>query len=103
MAASGIPWRGPGEGRPDLPLPPGPMPLRRDGGLRKRWRYVGFYGEAVMLCAAKAEVGPAGQSFWVLWDREEGRELAHTALRPGSREVTFDGPRLTVDAAGLHA
>ena len=48
------------------------MPLRRDGGLRKRWRYVGFYGEALMLCAARAEVGPTGQSFWVLWDRERG-------------------------------
>jgi hypothetical protein len=103
VAISGIPWRGPGEGRPALPLPPDPMPLRRDGGLRKRWRYVGFYGEALMLCAARAEVGPLGQSFWVLWDREQDRELAHTALRPGSREVVFDGPRLTIDAPGLHA
>lgn len=103
MAISGIPWRGPGGDRPDLPLPPGPMPLRRDGGLRKRWRYVGFYGEAAMLCAARAEVGLAGTSFWVLWDREQGRELAHTVLRPGSREVSFDGPLLRIDAAGLHA
>jgi hypothetical protein len=103
VAISGIPWRGPGNGRPDLPLPPGPMPLRRDGALRKRWRYVGFYGEAVMLCAARAEVGPLGQSFWVLWDREQGREVAHTAPRPGSREVVFDGPRLTIDAPDLHA
>jgi hypothetical protein len=79
------------------------MPLRRDGALRKRWRYVGFYGEALMLCAARAEVGPLGQSFWVLWDRERGRELAHTALRPGSREVVLDGPRLVIDAPGLHA
>jgi Protein of unknown function (DUF2804) len=79
------------------------MPLRRDGGLRKRWRYVGFYGEELMLCAARAEVGPLSQSFWVLWDRERGRELAHTALRPGSREVILDGPRLLIDAPGLHA
>jgi hypothetical protein len=103
MATSGIPWRGPGEVRPQLPLPPGPMPLRRDGALRKRWRYVGFYGEALMLCAARAEVGPLGQSFWVLWDRERGRELARTALRPGSREVVFDGPWLVIDAPGIHA
>jgi hypothetical protein len=103
MAIGGIPWRGPGDDRPALPLPPGPMPLRRDGGLRKRWRYVGFYGNTLMLCAAKAEVGPLGQTFWVLWDREQGRELAHTALRPGSREVVMDGPRLTIDAAGVHA
>ncbi len=70
-------WRGPGPGRPDLPLPPGPMPLWRDGGLRKRWRYVGFYGEGLMLCAARAEVGPTGQCFWALWDRERG-----TGARP---------------------
>jgi hypothetical protein len=79
------------------------MPLRRDGGLRKRWRYVGFYGETVMLCAAKAEVGPASSSFWVFWDREQGRELAHTVLRPGSHEVTFDGPWLIIDGPDLHA
>src|SRR6201996_4972247 len=97
------PWRGPGPGRPDLPLPPGPMPLWRDGSLRKRWRYVGAYGEALMLCAARAEVGPTGQCFWALWDREQGRELDHTSLRPGSREVVLDGPRLTIDAHGLHA
>ena len=103
MPISGIPWRGPGDDRPPLPLPPGPMPLRRDGGLRKRWRYVGFYGETLMLCAARAEVGPFGQSFWMLWDREHARELAHTALRPGSREVVLDGPRLVIDSPGLHA
>jgi hypothetical protein len=103
MAPSDIPWRGPGDGRPDLPLPPAPMPLRRDGNLRKRWRYVGFYGEDLMLCAARAEVGPTGQAFWVLWDRREGRELAHTILRPGSREVVLEGPRLLIDAPGLHA
>jgi hypothetical protein len=103
MTTGGIPWRGPGDDRPRLPLPPAPMPLRRDGGLRKRWRYVGFYGETLMLCAARAEVGPLGQAFWVLWDRERGRELAHTALRPGSREVVLDGPHLLIDAPGLHA
>jgi hypothetical protein len=103
MARTDIPWRGPGDGRPSLPLPPDSMPLRRDGGLRKRWRYVGFYGEELMLCAARAEVGPLGQSFWVLWDRERGRELAHTVLRPGRREVVFDGPWLVIDAADLHA
>jgi hypothetical protein len=103
MAIGGIPWRGPGDGRPDLPLPPGPMPLRSGGGTRKRWRYVGFYGESLMLCAARAKVGPLGQSFWALWDREHGRELARTQLRPGSREVVLDGPRLLIDSPGLHA
>jgi hypothetical protein len=79
------------------------MPMRRDGNLRKRWRYVGFYGEKLMLCAARAEVGPTGTSFWVLWDRERDRQLARTTLRPGSREVVLDGPRLLIDSADLHA
>lgn len=103
MGTEEIPWRGPGAGRPSLPLPPGPMPLCRDGALRKRWRYLGFYGETLMLGAARAEVGPLGQSFWMLWDRERGRSLTHTALRPGSGEVLFAGPRLTIDAPGFHA
>src|ERR1700759_4096178 len=131
MPIDGIPWRGPGEDRPPLPLPPGRMrlrrdggprkrwrpggappppplppgrmPLRRDGGLRKRWRYVGVYGEAVMLCAARAEVGPTGQCFWALWARERGRELDHTSLRPGSREVVLDGPRVLIDGPDIYA
>ncbi len=103
MGVSGIPWRGPGPGRPDLPLPPAPMPLRRDGALRKRWRYVGLYADELMLCAARAEVGPLSQSFWVLWDRARGEQLSHTVLRPGSREVRMDGERVVIDAAGLRA
>ena len=103
MEAGTIPWRGPGPGRPELPLPPGPMPLRRDGQTRKRWRYIGVYTEQLMLCAARAQVGPLSQSFWVLWDRERGEQLAHTAMRPGSREVRMDGPSLEIEARGLRA
>ena len=87
MGAPGIPWRGPGPGRPDLPLPPAPMPLRRDGGLRKRWRYVGLYGEELMLCAARAEVGPLASPSGCSGTASRGEQLAHTSLRPGSREV----------------
>jgi hypothetical protein len=79
------------------------MPLRRDGQMRKRWRYIGVYGEQLMLCAARAQVGPLSQSFWVLWDRERGEQLAHTAMRPGSREVRMDGPSLEIEARGLRA
>jgi Protein of unknown function (DUF2804) len=103
MSSTEIPWRGPGADRPDLPLPPGPMPLRRHGQTRKRWRYVGVFGPELMLCAARAEVGPLGQSFWVIWDRQGRRHDARTMLRPGSRQVTMDGPRLEIDSPGLRA
>jgi Protein of unknown function (DUF2804) len=102
-APPNLPWRGPGIDRPDLPLPPGPMPLRRDGQLRKRWRYVGVFGEELMLCAARAEVGPLGQAFWVMWDREGRRHDARTTLRPGSREVRIEGASLEIDSPGLRA
>ena len=98
-----IPWRGPGPNRPDLPLPPGRMPVRRDGQLRKRWRYVGLFSEDLMLCAARAQVGPFGQTFWIAWDRRERERYAHTSFRPGGREVRMDGPEVEVDARRLRA
>ncbi|HEY8501839.1 MAG TPA: DUF2804 family protein [Solirubrobacterales bacterium] len=79
------------------------MPLLDRGQLRKRWRYVGLFAEELMLCAARAEVGPLTQSFWVMWDREARRHSAHTTQRPGSREVVFDGARLEIDGPGLRA
>jgi hypothetical protein len=103
MPPAEIPWRGPGSNRPDLPLPPGPMPLRRDGQIRKRWRYVGVFGEELMLCLARAEVGPLQQSFWIFWDRSDRRHEARTILRPGSREVRMDGPDVEIDSPGLRA
>lgn len=103
MPSAQIPWRGPGNDRPGLPLPPGPMPLRAHGQNRKRWRYVGVFGAELMLCAARAEIGPLGQCFWVMWDREGRVHSSHTSLRPGTREVSFDGSRLEIDAADLRA
>ena len=64
-----LPWRGPGPGRPELPLPPDKLPIRRDGHWRKRWRYVGAFGDELLLCAARINVGPLGQTFWAIWDR----------------------------------
>jgi hypothetical protein len=98
-----IPWRGPGGDRPDLPVPPARMPLRRDGQTRKRWRYIGFYDRRMMLCAARAQVGPLGQCFWAFWNRENDSSFANTRLRPGSREVRMDGPRIEIAARGLRA
>jgi hypothetical protein len=71
MAVPGLPWRGPGPGRPDLPLPPGKVPLRRNGVWRKRWRYVGAFSDELLMCAARVHVGPVGQTFWAVWDREQ--------------------------------
>lgn len=79
------------------------MPLFDNRQLRKRWRYVGVFADELMLCAARAEVGPLTQSFWVLLDRGTGQQGTHTALRPGSKEVTLDGPRLEIDGPGLRA
>lgn len=103
MTTAALPWRGPGPDRPDLPLPPGPMPLRSAGQLRKRWRYVGVFGPELMLCAASAEVGPARQSFWAIWDRRGGYFDERSVLRPGAREVLLDGPRLEIDSPDLRA
>ena len=80
MTAVGLPWRGSGEGRPDLPLPPGKVPLRRSGSWRKRWRYLGVYCEELMLCAARVQVGPLGQTFWAVWDRERGELHERTRM-----------------------
>jgi hypothetical protein len=58
----------------DRPLPPGKVPLRRNGSWRKRWRYLGAFSDELLICAARVQVGPAGQTFWAIWDRER-REL----------------------------
>jgi len=97
-----LPWRGPGDDRPDLPIPPARMPLRSHGQTRKRWRYVGVYGPGAMLCAARAQVGPFSQCFWQFWDGD-GESLANTRLRPGSAEVRMDGPAIEIEARDLRA
>ncbi len=81
---SELPIRG---ASPDLPIPPAPMALRRDGQTLKRWRYVGLWGEGLMLCAARVQVGPGRQRFWALWDGERLR--GKTSMLPIS--VAVDG------------
>lgn len=78
------------------------MPVLRGGRVRKRWRYLGLYAPEVMLCAAKVRVGPFAQSFWALWDREEGGRHGRTRLLPTS-EVTMNGAEWTLDAPGASA
>ncbi|MFL5883724.1 MAG: DUF2804 domain-containing protein [Thermoleophilaceae bacterium] len=81
-----------------VPLPPARMPLLRRGRPLKRWRYVGFYGPELMLCAGDVSVGPLRQQFWAVAERDEPlRE--RTALR--SAGVTFEGPRVKLNSDGV--
>jgi len=86
-ALEALPWRGPGPDRPTkLKLPPERLGLRFAGTNRKRWRYVGAYSGEVMVCAARVQVGPVGQTFWAVWDRRERRLTERTTTRrPGAR------------------
>jgi hypothetical protein len=68
-------WRGPGPGRPPLPLPPDRMPLVRGGRPLKRWTYVGAFGPELMLCAARVRIGGLPVAWWAVWDRAHGRLL----------------------------
>ena len=98
-----LPWRGPGPGRPDgLALPPKRMPLRFKGVNRKRWRYLGAFSDEVMVCAARVGVGPAAQTFWAVWDREDKQLTERTVVRlPGARGEVWseDGEGGAVDNA----
>ena len=81
-----LPWRGPGSSRPALALPPDRMPARQGGRRLKRWRYVAAFADELLVCAARVQVGPLGQTFWVICDRESGRMIERTRLRlPGAR------------------
>lgn len=81
------------------------MPLRRHGENRKRWRYLGCYGEEVMLCAGRVQVGPFWQVFWAVLDRRDRNLHGRTRLRPfgGRAGVAFDGGRLQVSDGGIDA
>jgi hypothetical protein len=64
------------------------MPLLRGGRPRKRWTWVGAFGPDLMLCAARAEVGPVPVAWWAVWDRVSGRMLARTARGSGGVDVS---------------
>ncbi len=93
-----LPYRGDGADRPaELVLPPRRMPLARDGRPLKRWRYVGAFGERLMLCAAEVRIGPARQWFWAVWDRERGALRERTLLWRGAAHVAVPPGRVWVD------
>ncbi len=82
------------------------MPLRWRGSVRKRWRWVGAFSEELLLFAASVEVGPAGMTFWGVWDRHAGvlHERTRRALPWRRPEVLIPGPTVTrarVDSDGV--
>ncbi|HST38132.1 MAG TPA: DUF2804 family protein [Conexibacter sp.] len=102
------PYRGRyGAARPaplsQLALPPARMPLRRGARPLKQWRYVGVYGEQLMLCVGSVRVGLAHQSFWAVWSRAcEARLRERTRLSRGGVELAIDRPgRVRVGDGGV--
>jgi hypothetical protein len=56
----------------------------------KRWRYVAVFCDELMACAALVQIGPARQSFWALYMREEKLMRERTRLLPRRGEVELD-------------
>ena len=93
-----LPLRGDGARRPmGLPLPPGRMPLLRDGRPLKRWRYVGVYGNELMLCAATVRIAGIPQAFWAVLDRASGELHGRTAFAATSGSRHLQGCYADID------
>lgn len=56
-------------------------PIRQGGLWRKRWTYVAAFAYDLMVCAARVEVGPFGQTFWAILDRRTGELIERTRTR----------------------
>lgn len=74
----------------------GGLPVLRGGRPLKRWRYVGVFGEELMACAALVRVGPARQSFWALYTREDGRLRERTRVLARRRAVALSTGRMRI-------
>jgi hypothetical protein len=88
-----LPYRGDGSGRPvslaRLPLVAGGRPL-------KRWRYVGVFGERLMLCAGTAWVGGLPQTWWAVWDRRRSALRERTRLYRPLRFVSVSAASVVI-------
>jgi hypothetical protein len=82
-----------------LPVPPARLPVWSGRRPLKRWRYVGLYGERVMLCAAQVEVARLPLAFWAIWDRQT-HELRERTVRSG-RGVTVGAGSVRFPEADL--
>src|SRR5215470_6146222 len=80
---------------------PARMPPVRDGRPLKRWRYVGVYGEDLMLCAGIVRVAGVPQCFWAVWDRGAGVLRERTRLGPARRRVVLPGDAVRVRDRGV--
>jgi hypothetical protein len=66
--------------------------------MRKRWLYLGAFADEFLLCCARVQVGPLGQTFWAVFDRDGDALHEHTALRlPTAR-----GEVWTEDDGSMH-
>lgn len=82
-----------------LVVPPGRMPLVRDGRPLKVWRYAGLYAEDLMLCAGRVRIAGVPQAFWAVWDRGTGVLRERTTWSP--RTVALPPHGLRVRARGV--
>ena len=98
-----LPWRGALEDRPELPVPPDPMPLLLGRRFRKRWRWVGAFADNLIVFAAIVQVGPAAMTFWGIWDRERRRlwERTRRDLPGRRRDVVMRGTSVRVRAGSI--
>ena len=63
----------------------------RGGPWRKRWRYVAAFCDELLVCAARIRIGPLGQTFWVVWDRDGRAHVgAHPDTPPGGARRGLD-------------
>jgi hypothetical protein len=72
------------------------MPLSRRTRPLKRWRYVGVFGERLMMCAASVHVGPARQTFWAVFERASGLTVERTRLLPRRGALDLTPGRLRI-------
>lgn len=95
-----LPWRAEDDAG-HRPVDLSRLPAHRGGRPLKRWRYVGVFGPAEMLCVGLAHVGGVPQAWWALWDRGGGRLDGRTIFLRPRAAVRFSPGRVTVRDRGV--